>query len=197
MGENIWDKFYANNNIPWKSAGLNAITTNYIKKYSHYPKNILEIGCGSGEDVPGFLTLKLKYHGIDMSTESIKICKQKLFKSKSEASFQAVEFKKHRTKEKFDIIYDKGVFHNLVGDEERGTFAKQVASHLNKNGIWVSVSGSADQLEKDSVHGAIFLQNYAVAAELYFEVLEVQKNNYGLLDKKNDFQAWYTVAKKR
>lgn len=194
----LWDKYYAKQNIPWKSSGLNKHINTFIRKYAVGNK-ILEIGCGSGEDIPGLIKLKLNYTGLDISKESILQCKDKYkglkFHAYNILSTDGSNLFKNKIK--YSIIYDKGVFHNLKGDKQREKFAKKINNLLARKGIWVSVSGSADDLEKGGVHGAIFLQNYCVPIENYFEILEVKKSVYGLVDQKNDFNAWYCIARKR
>ena len=39
---------------------------------------VLELGCGTGSNIPVLLFYKMKITGIDFSNESIKICKKNL-----------------------------------------------------------------------------------------------------------------------
>lgn len=79
-------------------------------------KRVLEIGCGIGTDAVNFIRAGADYTGIDLSSESVKLAKQRLevFDLKGEIFEANAEellaiFDPH---EKFDLIYSFGVIHH-------------------------------------------------------------------------------------
>jgi hypothetical protein len=113
------------------------------------------------------------------------------------ASFSSADFFRWSAKEAFGVIYEKGFFHGLRGVRRRNMFIRRAASLLGPKGIWLSVCGAADHRRLDFHHGAIYLRDLIGPAEIYFEVLEVVKANYGLADRHHEFGAWHAVFRRR
>ena len=92
-------------------------------------KRVLEIGCGIGTDAVNFARAGANYTGIDLSSESIKLAKQRfevfgLTGEFFEANAEELNdvFDPH---EKFDLIYSFGVIHHAPRPE-------RVVAHLLK-----------------------------------------------------------------
>ena len=92
-------------------------------------KRVLEIGCGIGTDAVNFARAGANYTGIDLSSESIKLAKQRfevfgLTGEFFEANAEELNdvFDPH---EKFDLIYSFGVIHHAPRPE-------RVVAHLPK-----------------------------------------------------------------
>jgi SAM-dependent methyltransferase len=90
-------------------------------------KRVLEIGCGIGTDAVNFARAGANYTGIDLSSESIKLAKQRfevfgLTGEFFEANAEKLNdvFDPH---EKFDLIYSFGVIHHAPRPE-------RVVAHL-------------------------------------------------------------------
>jgi SAM-dependent methyltransferase len=190
----IWDSLYRQDKIPWRSRGISIITRRFLEDYSHGRK-LLEIGCGIGDDAENFVDLGFDYYGLDFSESAIN--KAKLRLSSKKFHFVCADAFRWATKSSFDVIYEKGFFHGLNGVRQRNIFVQRNAVLLQPKGIWISVCGSADYKREDFSHGAIYLRDLIAPAEIYFEVLEVVKGNYGLADSRYDFDAWYTIFRRR
>ena len=92
-------------------------------------KRVFEIGCGIGTDAVNFARAGANYTGIDLSSESIKLAKQRfeVFELNGEFFEANAEelndvFDPH---EKFDLIYSFGVIHHAPRPE-------RVVAHLPK-----------------------------------------------------------------
>jgi SAM-dependent methyltransferase len=188
----LWDSFYKNHKVPWQSSGLADITRRYLGEYAK-GRSALEIGCGTGEDAAEFRRLGFEYSGFDISEEAIRIAKD--LHPKYSKSFFVGDIFALDASSKFSVIYDKGVFHNLAGPKRREEFVRNVASTSEKNGVWITVCGSADFYDPKVPHGAIFLQHLIAPAEMYFEALEIVKAPYGT--KNSKFDGWYGVFRRR
>jgi hypothetical protein len=97
----------------------------------------------------------------------------------------------------FNVVYDRGVFHNLGTPLAREQFALRVSSVLSELGIWMVIAGAADGERSERSHGGMYLQDLVLATEPYFEFLEVRKDRYGLIDISADFPAWHCVLARR
>lgn len=156
----------------------------------------MEVGCGIGDDACAISEMGFRYHGLDIAESAIRNARSKNAAKRS-LDFACADFFRWSVEKPFNVIYEKGFFHGLAGVRRRNTFIRQVASHLAPNGIWVSVCGSADQICEGFPHGAIYLRDLVGPAEVYFEVLEIVKDKYGLADQTKDFSAWHAAFRVR
>ncbi len=189
----VWDQEYENERTPWRSSGLSLLSRELLNQH-RFSGNVLEIGCGMGDDAGGLVDIGLEYLGIDCSRFATSEAKS-LYPYVG--SFQAADFFDWLPDAPFSVAYDKGMFHGLGGEARRSEFVEKLATVLNPGGRWLSVNGAADTRRSDFSHGAVYLTDIVSAVEDYFEILDVRKSSYGLLDSKNDFQAWYIVSRRR
>jgi 2-polyprenyl-3-methyl-5-hydroxy-6-metoxy-1,4-benzoquinol methylase len=188
-----WDRLYEQRKTPWRSDGLSIVTSRMLASYAN-GRRLLEIGCGTGEDATSIVDLGFEYHGLDVSEAAISSAKDRL--EGAGRAFSCSDFFSWPAGEPFDVIYDKGFFHGLAGTRRRNTFVRRVASQLVPHGLWISVCGSADQKHENYTHGAIYLRDLVGPAEVYFEVLEIVKDRYGLADQSKEFSAWHSAFRR-
>jgi len=187
----VWNSLYDLRRTPWRSGGLTATTRRLLSSYAA-GRRLLEVGCGTGDDSEVIVDMGFDYLGVDFAEAAIRKRKRG-----NGAEFMSRDFFKWSCGESFDVIYEKGFFHGLAGVRRRNNFIRRTASLLNPAGIWISICGSADHRRKDFPHGTIFLRDLVEPAEVYFEILEIVKDDYGLADRANEFQAWHAVFRRR
>ena len=191
----LLNRHYDELNVPWRSGGVSGAALDLLARYKGERRRVLEIGCGTGDDAPGLLDFGLEYLGLDFSEAAVR---QAASRHGSEVCrFVYADFFNWTSGEPFDIIYEKGVFHGLGGVRRRNVFVRRVASLLSPNGIWLSICGAADRRHPEFPHGAIYLRDLIGPAEIYFEVLEVVKAEYGLADRHHEFGAWHAAFRRR
>jgi trans-aconitate methyltransferase len=190
----VWNSLYKRGKTPWRSGGLTSDARRLLSSYA-VGRRLLEVGCGTGNDAAAIVKMGFDYHGLDVAEAAIS--EARASKKTKALDFTCADFFRWSGEKPFDVIYEKGFFHGLAGVRRRNTFIRRVASHLAPEGIWVSVCGSADQTRGDFARGAIYLRDLVGPAEVYFEVLEIVKGNYGLADESNDFSAWHASFRRR
>lgn len=105
----------------------------YINRYAPHAKALLELGCGTGNVLEGFVK-KYYIEGLDISESMIRIAREKFpgitFHLKNMASFSL--------NKKFDVIYSvyDSINHLLRVDLWKQTF-HHVSAHLEKDGIFL------------------------------------------------------------
>jgi SAM-dependent methyltransferase len=187
-----WDSYYEKGIIPWRSDGLSPITARYLRKYAK-GSPLLEIGCGTGEEAQTFVDTGFEYSGFDVSKEAVRLARDT--NPKYRDAFFVSDFFRLEEAKKYSVLYDKGVFHNSPGVNAREKFVRKAASLLGRDGIWITVCGTADSYDPKIPHGAVFLQHIVAAVEPYFEILEVVKAPYGTMHAA--FDGWYCVFRRR
>jgi SAM-dependent methyltransferase len=191
----LWNSHYEELNIPWRSRGVSPTTLTLLTRYKPHDRKLLEIGCGTGIDATTFIEHEFEYCGLDFSEAAIR---QAVNNHKRYSyNFSCADFFQWTSKEPFGVIYEKGFFHGLRGVRRRNTFVRRAASLLSPDGIWLTVCGAADHRRSDFNHPAIYLRDLIGPAEIYFEVLEVIKADYGLADRQHEFSAWHAVFRRR
>jgi len=97
-------------------------------------KKVLEIGCGIGTDATNFVRAGAIYTGIELSSETLAVAKQRFEVFGLEGTFiegNAEELDKLLGDEKFDLIYSFGVIHHSPNPR---AIAEHLPNHLNDNG---------------------------------------------------------------
>lgn len=81
-------------------------------------KRVLEIGCGIGSDAEEFAKHGADYVGIDLSDQSIALCRQRFDVLGLEGEFHNIDvtdLEALKTLGKFDLVYSYGVIHHFPG----------------------------------------------------------------------------------
>jgi len=96
----------------------------HIKRFANFDqwkgKKVLEIGCGIGTDAQSFAEAGAIYTGVDLSSESLKIAKQRFKTFNLQGNFYKV-YDEHISKvlpiESYDLVYSFGVIHHTPHPE--------------------------------------------------------------------------------
>lgn len=106
----------------------------------------LEIGCGTGDTAIWLSQQNFHVLGIDTSEIAIEKVKEKASKANAKCAFLVDDILgSHVEGVPFRFAFDRGCFHTLGSHEERGRFAENVSGHLEKDGLWLSLVGNADE----------------------------------------------------
>ncbi len=109
-----------------------------IKKYSKSPaKNILNIGCGTGNHDIFFSKLGYEVFGVDISPEMISIAKSKTSGAKN-IHFQIEDARNFSINKKFDVVLS--LFHTIcyqTTKEDLIKCFKNAYRHLKKNSLFI------------------------------------------------------------
>lgn len=115
-------------------AYYNLVWTNFmLDMVGCKPKKVLDYGCGSALFYPYLRKKfpKMKYTGIDLSPDMLKVAKSKFKKEKFiEANAEHLPFDKNS----FDFVIGRGILHHLHNSENG---VKEVSRVLKKNGLFL------------------------------------------------------------
>jgi len=153
---NNWKNYWSKKNI-WGSSNIwkknsQILSENFKKIYSIKNKNILDIGCGTGELIENFVGDANKIYGVDISKDYIKTCKDK-FKNKKKV--RIILFKNnynnlYKTKNKFDLMFCNSVIQYFTNEDEIIELVKAV-KRVSKKGSKFLISDIMDINEKKNL----------------------------------------------
>lgn len=150
-----WERVYQDqrhlNKWPWSDL------VSYVMRFSRpssHSFRVLELGCGSGPNIPFFLDLNVEYYGCEGSVSVVKLLHEKYPEIKER--IQVADF----TKEipfsgGFDLIFDRGsLTHNSTEDLSR--CCKLIHSKLKNGGKFIGIDWFSTL--SSEYHGGDFLE---------------------------------------
>lgn len=152
-------------------------------------KKVLEIGCGVGADAVNFIKHGAIYTGVDISSVSIDIARQRfeVYGLKGNLICEEVEnLLEIFPAESFDLVYSMGVLHHTVNPKQSFKIAAALTKHIFKGMVYATnswkkflIQAGLDQYEAQS--GVPIAKTYT-EKELYtlltdFEFVSVEQTH--------------------
>ncbi len=179
---------------PWQ--GLDHL----FKRFASPGAQVLDVGCGLGTNALRLAALGYGVLGVDVSPTAIEQAQLRRAAAGVDCEFRCADFLAGELGV-FDVVFDRGCLHGFADADGRSSFAAAVAAALPPGGLWLDVSGSADN--RDSVDTVrelalprLSLSDLAAASEAHFEAVEITQAVYGATPE-TDFRAWQGVFRRR
>ncbi len=188
---------YEVGNTPWDIGKpdfnlIQTVTTTPIR-----PCKALDIGCGTGDNAIWLAQQNFHVLGIDTSEIAIDKAKEKAIKANVKCTFMVIDILTNPIEgAPFGFAFDRGCFHSLNSDEERKSFAKNVNGYLEKDGLWLSLVGNADEQRHGPGPPQRTARDIVNSAEPYFEILSLVSSYFGS-NRPNPPRAWVCLMRKR
>lgn len=161
------------------------------------PCKALDIGCGTGDNTIWLSQQNFQVIGIDTSEIAIEKAREKALKANVKSKFDGVDFiTSHIEGAPFGFVFDRGCFHSLNSEEERKVFAENVSKHLEKDGLWLSIIGNADEQRQGPGPPQRTARDIVNSVESYFEILSLVSGYFGS-NRPNPPRAWICLMRKR
>jgi SAM-dependent methyltransferase len=161
------------------------------------PCKALDIGCGTGDNSIWLAQKNFIVTGIDTSKIAIEKAIEKASKANVKCTFTVIDFVKNKIEgAPFGFAFDRGCFHSFDSDEERKSFAENVAAHLEKDGLWLSLLGNADEQRDGPGPPQRTAREIVNSVEPYFEILSLVSSYFGS-NRPNPPKAWVCLMRKR
>lgn len=144
-------------NSQWAGDKPSEILVDYLEKYNiNKNSNILEIGCGEGQNAIFLMKKGYKINASDVSNDAINWCKKKAKESSVDDNFFVMDVLNNSLQEKYDFIYAISTLHMLIRDEDRQKFLDFICSHLKSGGKALITTMGDGVIEKndDNPHNA-------------------------------------------
>lgn len=157
----------------------------------------LDIGCGTGDNSIWLAQKLFQVTGTDISEIAIEKAKEKASKSDVKCTFLVVDFFRNRIEgPPFGFVFDRGCFHTFDSDKERKRFAKNVASSLEKDGLWLSLIGSDNERSQGPGPPQRTANDIVAAVESYFEILSLTSSQFDS-NRPDPPRCWVCLMQKR
>lgn len=197
MIEEQFKERYKEGNTPWDNGKpdfnlILTVTTMDIK-----PCNVLEIGCGTGNNSIWLAQNSFDVTGIDTSEIAIQKALEKSSKANVICTFIEGNFLKNKIESApFGFVFDRGCFHIFNSDQERNIFAEKVSANLEKEGLWLSIVGNSDEQRDHPGPPQRTARDIVNSVESYFEILSLVSSHFDS-DRPNAPRAWVCLMRKR
>ena len=158
---------------------------------------VLDIGCGTGDNSIWLAQNRFQVIGVDTSATALEKAREKASKAKVACDFILVDFLKNKIEgAPFGFVFDRGCFHSFDSENDRRTFAQNVAIHLEEAGLWLTIVGNADEHRKGPGPPQRTAGDIVLAVEPYFEVLSLTSTHFES-NRPNPPRAWRCLMQKR
>lgn len=197
MIEERYKKRYKAGDTPWDIGKpdfnlIQTVTTMTIK-----PCKALDIGCGTGNNSIWLSSENFDVIGVDTSEIAIQKAIEEAAKANVKCTFIEIDFLTNKIEgAPFGFVFDRGCFHSLNSDEERKNFAENVAAHLEKDGLWLSLVGNADEQRDVPGPPQRTARDIVNSVEPYFEILSLVSSHFGS-NSPTPPRAWVCLMRKR
>ena len=186
LGDTPWDVGQPDFNL------IETVTENSILSCK-----VLDVGCGTGDNSIWLAQNRFQVIGTDVSDIAIEKAKEKASKANVKCEFILVDFLKNIIEGvPFGFVFDRGCFHSFSYGDDRRRFAKNVAAHLEKAGLWLTIVGNADEDRQGPGPPQRTAKDIVLAVEPYFEILSLQSSYFGS-NRPNPPRAWRCLMRKR
>jgi len=169
--ENRFEERYRADDTPWDHGTPD---TNLIDMVTQRPIpkcKVLDVGCGTGDNAIWLAQQHFVATGSDFLTDGIPDAP-------------------------FGLVVDRGCLHSVDTAEERSRFAENVASHLEEDGLWLSLVGNADGQVREIGPPTLTASELITAVEPYYEIISLTAGCFGS-NQPDPPKAWVCLMRKR
>lgn len=197
MIEEGYKKRYKTGNTPWDTGRPDANLIQTVTAMALNPCQALDIGCGTGTNSIWLSQNGFEVTGIDASEIAIQKAIEKASIDNVKGTFIVADiFSNKVVGDSFGFAFDRGCFHSFKAAEERQSFAKSVADHLETDGLWLSIIGNADEQRDVPGPPQRTARDIVNSVEPYFEILSLVSGRFES-NHPNPPRAWICLMRKR
>lgn len=197
-----WDLRFRQGDTPWEEEAPSDVMIDLFGRLVSKAARVLDVGCGLGTNAIWLGRNGYRVAATDVSVEAIRRAGERARLVGAPVEFAVADFLTGELPSiHYDCVFDRGCFHSFTTSSARLAFARRVAGVLVAGGLWLNISGSADNPDPPGEvarHGypRLSLVDIATAVEPFFQVVEIRRCLYGATDAAR-FLAFACVLKKR
>lgn len=197
MIEEGYKKRYKAGDTPWDLGRPDFNLVQTVTAMAISPCKVLEIGCGTGSNSIWLAQNNFAVIGVDASEIAIQKAVEKASNDNVNCTFLVNDIRSNKIEgSPFGFVFDRGCFHSFNSAEERRIFAEKVAAHLEKDGLWLSLVGNADEQRKVPGPPQRSARDIVNSVEPYFEILSLVSSHFES-NHPSPPRAWVCLMRKR
>ncbi|MEE9567322.1 MAG: class I SAM-dependent methyltransferase [Desulfobacteria bacterium] len=174
-----WEERYRTGSTPWDIGRPDFNLTEMVTEKPIRDCKALEIGCGTGSNAVWLAQQNFSVTATDVSEIAIQKAKERASDAGVKCVFLVSDFLNDKVPgAPFGFVFDRGCFHSFDSDEERKQLAENVAFHLEKEGLWLSLVGSTDGPPREVGPPQRSARDIVIAVEPYFEILSLSSSHF-------------------
>ncbi len=188
---------YKSGNTPWEIHRADRNLINMVHNTPIDPCRVIDIGCGTGNNVIWLHEQGFAAVGIDHTGIAIERAREKARQEKADCKFYVLDFLANSIPgAPYDFAFDRGCFHHFLEFDKLEQCAEKVADVLIDGGLWLTLTGSADETRKGPGPPQLSARQIVNAAEPYFEILSLVANHFDT-DQVVPARNWVSLMRKR
>lgn len=188
---------YESGDTPWEIHRVDSHLAKIVSETPIPPCDVLDIGCGTGNDVIWLQQKGFNASGIDSSKLAVQMAQNKSRKAEVDCTFYMLDFFNDTIPgTPFDFIFDRGCFHHSTEPEKLKRFAENISQNLKEGGLWLTLTGSCDETRDGPGPPQLSVRQIVNAVEPFFEILSLISDHF---DSNQGIQAknWVCLVRKR
>lgn len=192
-----WEERYRTGSTPWDIGRPDFNLTEMVTERPIRNCKALEIGCGTGSNAVWLAQQNFSVTATDVSDIAIQKAKERASDAGVKCVFLVSDFLNDEIPgAPFGFVFDRGCFHSFDSDEERKQLAENVAFHLEKEGLWLSLVGSTDGPPREVGPPQRSARDIVIAVEPYFEILSLSSSHFDS-ESPEPPRNWVCLMRKR
>ena len=195
--EDSYRERYKKGNTPWDLGKPDFNLIEIVTAKSIAGCKALDVGCGTGDNSIWLAQNGFQVVATDTSEFAINKAREKAGRAKVECDFRLLNFFYNEVEgAPFGFVLDRGCFHSFSQQTDQNRFASNIATHLDKAGLWLMIAGNADedrQRPGPPQRSALEIVN---AVEPFFEILVLESTHFGS-QSLTPPRAWRCLMRKR
>ncbi len=170
-----FEERYKNGNLPWDTGGHDINLEEVIKDYNITPCPVLELGAGTCSDSIWLVNQGFKVTATDVSPTAVEIAQKKASDAGVNIDILVADILKDKLPDgPFKLIFDRGCFHSLELADDKSRLVGIIHDHLEPDGYWFSIIGSADGPKRDHGPPRMSILDISTLVETRFEVVHIK-----------------------
>ncbi|MBU3915532.1 class I SAM-dependent methyltransferase [bacterium] len=195
--EDRYRERYKSADTPWDLGQPDFNLIDIVTQEPISSRKALDIGCGTGDNAIWLAQKNFQVIGTDSSDIALEKAKEKASKASVKCEFVLADFLNDSIEgAPFGLAFDRGCFHSFSSENDRRRFAKNVAAHLEDEGLWLTIVGNADERRQTPGPPQRTAAEIIAAIEPYFMVLSLTSSHFGS-NRPTPPRAWRCLTQKR
>lgn len=193
----VFQERYKTGNTPWEIHRPDYNLINTVERTPIAPGRALDIGCGTGNNTIWLQQQGFAAIGIDRTELAITRAREKAAAAGADCPFQVLDFLADDIPgTPFDFAFDRGCFHHFFEYDQLDEFAEKVATILVSDGLWLTLTGSADETRPGPGPPQLSGRLIVNAVEPHFKILSLKTGHFDT-DQEVPARNWVCLLQKR